>query len=157
MARNRKIFENMKSNNGCVTTIIVILNLLAIVIAESLSDDTQIRTTTVGPADTSTATITSGDILLEASAFNETSTTSPEIADESNNFNGYAVIMYIFAIIGLTFTVTCVIQILRSSSYCDHRDQENHSMNNRSRRWKHSWRGNNSSRQYAFTDNIIAV
>lgn len=150
----------MKSSNSCVTSLLITLNLLTVSLAESnhTESQAQINNVTTEAVSTSTTATTSEGNFLEASNFNEMSTTSsPEISADSDSINGFEIILYIFAVIGVTLSTICLIQIIRTSSYCDRGNQENHSMSNRERNlsWKRSWRGNN--RNYAFPDHMIAV
>lgn len=111
-------------------------------------------TTTVSPKDTTLENPT--DTLIETS----TTITLSEIKTDTSNVYGFQVIMYVFAIIGLTFSVICLIQICRSSSYCnpssDDDDDSDYLDERLPKSWRRSWRGKRS-RSYAFSDHIIAV
>lgn len=154
----------MKSNNHRLTTLLITLNLLTVLLAENNHTETpsshdiqsQINDITTDDSAGTTTTTTSEETFPESSTVNEiTTTTAPET--DSSSSNGFQIILYIFATIGLTFSMICLIQIVRSSSYCDRENKHSMSNRERSRSWRCSWRGNNTSRQYVGSDHIIAV
>lgn len=158
------------NNSSCVTTLLILLTVLSASVADNHMKSHfhqeiggQSNNLTKGEQHTSTTTASSKDTTLETSTEPidtsiDTSTTTalPDVTDNSN-INGFQVIMYVFAIVGLTFSMICLIQIIRSSSYCDaSSSNDSHSIDRTQRSWRRSWRGK-SNRSYVFSDNIIAV
>lgn len=153
----------MKSNSHRLTTLLITLNLLTTTVSLAENNHTETSSshdiqTQINDDDDGTTATASEETFLESSAVNEiTATTAPEIFTDSSSSNGFQLILYIFATIGFTFSMICLIQIIRSSPYCDRENHENHSNRERSRSRRCSWRGNNNSRHYIGPDHIIAV
>lgn len=148
----------MKPSNIYATSLLIILNLLTVTIVNSNRIELrkgQISNFTTGDVTVSTL---EQNTFPESSTISETTSMLPET--DSNNITGFELILYVFAIIGLTSSMICLIQLIRSSSFCDRHNDENFSMSGRersSRSWRRSWRRNNSSKNCEISDHIIAV
>lgn len=147
--------------NSSRVTMLISLLIFSVTVAEKKDikapkDNEHSTITTASSKETTLENFTVGSI--------ET-TTSPEIlTDDTSNINGFQVILYVFAIVGLISFTICLIQIIRSSSYCDHETSSSSSNSNHHgmglrepRNWRRSWRNKSNSRTYAFTDQIISV
>lgn len=134
-------------------TVLVILTITMAQTKYTESHESQNKNLTHKEATVSTTSSTFEESLLESSTFNETSTPAspPEIIP--HYLTGFEIVLYIFAIIGLTFSTICLINVVRSSSYCNKTEHQNDSISRSS--WRRSWRGN--SRNDVILNHIIAV